>query len=113
MIREKLFNSRGVALITVLLIISVLIAVAVELNRSSRAEVYDSANLSDGIKLAGIAKSGFYAASALLVNFGRETVTLRDEWAKAEFLSVKSQSLFPEGFFCGQHRRRSGQDSTT
>lgn len=99
MIRAKLSNKRGVALITVLLIISILISVAVELNRSSRAEIYDSTNVSDGIKLTGIAKSGFYAASALLVNFGRETVTLRDEWSKAEFLSIKSRGFFPDGFF--------------
>jgi hypothetical protein len=67
-IKRQLQNSRGVALITVLLIISILIAVAVELNRSSRAEIYEAANISDGIKLTYIAKSGFYAGAALLVN---------------------------------------------
>lgn len=98
-IKERLFNNRGVALITVLLIISILIAVAVELNRSSRAEIYDATNISDGIRLTYIAKSGFYAGSALLVNFPHDSVSLRDEWARAELLSAKGQSLFPDGFF--------------
>jgi general secretion pathway protein K len=96
---KRLLNNRGVALITVLLIISILIAVAVELNRSSRAEIYDAANVSDGIKLTYIAKSGFYAGSALLINFRHDYVSLRDEWANAELLSAKAQTLFPDGFF--------------
>jgi hypothetical protein len=55
-------TSRG-CLITVILIIVILIAVVIELNRSSRADIYDAANLSDGIKLSYIAKSGFYGAA--------------------------------------------------
>ena len=53
------YNNRGIALITVILIISILVAVAIELNRSTRAAIYDAANISDGIKLTYIAKSGF------------------------------------------------------
>jgi general secretion pathway protein K len=98
-IKTQLQNRRGVALITVLLIISILIAVAVELNRSSRAEIYEAANISDGIKLTYIAKSGFYAGAALLVNSQSNYVSLRDEWAHAEVMSLKSQTLFPDGYF--------------
>jgi general secretion pathway protein K len=98
-VRKAILNKRGVALITVLLIVSILIAVAVELNRSSRAEIYDAANVSDGIKLTYIAKSGFYAGSALLVNFPHDYVSLRDEWARADLLSVRSQSFFTDGLF--------------
>jgi len=58
---NKLRHQRGIALITVILIVVVLVAVVIELNRSSRADIYDSANLSDGIKLSYIAKSGFTA----------------------------------------------------
>jgi general secretion pathway protein K len=97
--RKRLLNNRGIALITVLLIVSILIAVAVELNRSSRAEIYAAANISDGIKLTYVAKSGFYAGSALLVNFPHDYVSLSDEWARAGLLSVKSHSYFPDGFF--------------
>jgi len=98
--RKLLFhNNRGIALITVILIIAILIAVAVELNRSSRAEIYDATNISDGIKLTYIAKSGFYGAVALLSNSKNDYDTLRDDWAKAALLSEKSASLFPDGYF--------------
>jgi general secretion pathway protein K len=98
-ISKQIQSNRGVALITVLLIISILIAIAVELNRSSRAEIYEAANISDGILLTCIAKSGFYAGAALLVNSAGDVVSLRDQWAKTEVLAAKSLSLFPDGYF--------------
>ena len=66
--KRTLKNDKGVALITVILLVSVLVALAIELNRSARADIYDAANVSDGIKLTYIAKSGFYGAAALLLN---------------------------------------------
>lgn len=93
------FNNRGIALITVILIVGILVAVVIELNRSSRADIYDAANISDGIKLTYIAKSGFYGASALLANSKNDYDTLRDNWAKADLLSEKSISLFTDGYF--------------
>jgi len=75
------------------------VAVAIELNRSSRAAIYDAANLSDGIKLTYIAKSGFYGAAALLANSDNNYDTLRDDWAKTDILSVQSQTLFTDGYF--------------
>jgi len=93
------YNNRGIALITVLLILSIIVAVAIELNRSSRAAIYDAANLSDGIKLTYIAKSGFYGAAALLANSDNNYDTLRDDWAKTDILSVQSQTLFTDGYF--------------
>ena len=97
--KNTFLNNRGIALITVILIVSILVAVAIELNRSSRAAIYDAANLSDGIKLTYIAKSGFYGAAALLANSNNNYVTLRDNWAHAEILSVQSQALFTDGSF--------------
>jgi general secretion pathway protein K len=97
--KKTFLNNRGIALITVILIISILVAVAIELNRSSRAAIYDAANLSDGIKLTYIAKSGFYGAAALLANSNNNYVTLRDNWAHAEMLSAQSQTLFTDGYF--------------
>ena len=93
------YNNRGIALITVILIVSILVAVAIELNRSTRAAIYDAANLSDGIKLTYIAKSGFYGAAALLANSNNNYDTLRDNWAQTEILSVQSQTLFTDGYF--------------
>jgi general secretion pathway protein K len=92
-------NNRGIALITVILIIAILMAVVIELNRSTRADIYDAANLSDGIKLTYIAKSGFYGAAALLTNPENTYDTLHDKWAKANLLSKQSTSLFTDGYF--------------
>jgi general secretion pathway protein K len=97
--KKHLQNNRGIALITVILIISILVAVALELNRSSRADIYDAANLSDGIKLTCIAKSGFYGGMALLARTRTDYDSLRDDWAKTKGLSEWSKSLFPDGYF--------------
>ena len=92
-------NQSGIALITVILIVSVLAAAALELNRSTRNDIYDADNLSDGIRLSYIAKSGFYGAAALLVNSQNDYETLSDDWAQAETFSAQSASLFPDGYF--------------
>lgn len=92
-------NQSGIALITVILIISILVAAALELNRSSRADIYSAANISHGLKLTYIAKSGFYGAAALLANSKNSYETLRDDWANAQVLSAQSSSLFTNGYF--------------
>lgn len=98
--KKPLFHDpRGIALITVLLIIVVLVAVVIELNRSSRADIYDAANISDGIKLSYIAKSGFYGAATLLTTSNKDYDTLLDNWAHTEQISMQSNTLFPEGYF--------------
>jgi len=97
--KNILQSNSGVALITVILIISILVAAALELNRSSRNDVYSASNLSDGIKLTCIAKSGFYGAAALLTNSRSDYETLRDDWANAENLSAQSKTFFPRGRF--------------
>jgi general secretion pathway protein K len=97
--KNILKRQSGIALITVILIVSVLAAAALELNRSTRNDIYDAANLSDGIRLTYIAKSGFYGATALLANSRNDYETLRDDWAQAETFSAQSASLFPDGYF--------------
>ncbi len=106
---KKTLNNRGIALITVILIIVILVAVVVELNRSSRADIYDAANLSDGIKLTYIAKSGFYGAVALLTNSSNNYHTLRDDWADMETISMQSNTLFPEGYFIARIEDETGK----
>lgn len=98
-VKKILQSKSGIALITVILILSILVAAALELNRASRADVYDAANVSDAVKLYYIAKSGFYGAAALLANSKNEYDTLRDDWAHAEILSAQSKSFFPNGQF--------------
>ena len=97
--KKTFHNNRGIALITVILIISIIVAVAIELNRSTRAAIYDAANISDGIKLTYIAKSGFYGAAALFTNSDNNYDTLRDNWAKSDILSAQSTTLFTDGSF--------------
>jgi general secretion pathway protein K len=92
-------NQSGIALITVILMISILVAAALELNRSSRADIYSAANISDGLKLTYIAKSGFYGAAALLANSKNSYETLSDDWANAQVLSAQSKALFTNGYF--------------
>ena len=92
-------NNRGVALILVILMISVIIAVTLQLNISSRSEIYEAANLSDGIKLAYVAKSGFYVGEALLMGDINDFDSLNEDWAKPDLISAGSGSLFNEGHF--------------
>jgi general secretion pathway protein K len=92
-------NKRGIALILVILIISILVSVTLELNRSSRADIYDAANLSDRIKLLYIAKSGFQAGAGLLTAHKGETFVLTDDWANMGLISAKSKTLFHDGYF--------------
>ncbi len=107
---KRIFNSHsGIALITVILILSILVAAALELNRSSRSDIYHAANTGDGLKLVYIAKSGFYAAAALLTDSKSEYETLRDDWAQAEVLSAKSKSLFNNGSFIARIEDEKGK----
>lgn len=109
MMKTTLKRERGIALITVILIIVILVAVVIELNRSSRFDIYDAANLSDGIKLTYIAKSGFYGAAALLANSKNDYDSLRDDWAHMEEVSMQSNTLFSEGYFVARIEDESGK----
>jgi len=106
---KKTLNHKGIALITVLLIIVILVAVVIELNRSSRGDIYDAATVSDGIKLSYIAKSGFFAAEALLAGSQTNCDTLRDDWANMETISLQSNTFFPEGYFIARIEDESGK----
>jgi general secretion pathway protein K len=83
----------------VLLMISIVVALTIQLNRSMRAEVYDAVNLSDGIRLRTIAQSGFYAGQALLMADKNAFDCLTEDWAKTEMLSLKAEGLFDSGSF--------------
>ena len=93
------FNQRGVALILVLLMISIIVAVTIQLNRSTRSEVYEAANLSDGIRMGYVAESAFYAGEAILLADKNQFDALTEDWAKTEMLALKSEELFDNGSF--------------
>ena len=92
-------SRRGIALIVVLLMVAVLVAITIQWNRSSRSEVYEAANLSDGIRLRYVAESGFYAGEALLLSDRNGFDALTEKWAKAEELTRRSEEFFDNGSF--------------
>jgi general secretion pathway protein K len=92
-------NRRGVALILVLLMISIIIAVTLQLNRSSRSEIYEAANLSDGIRLRYVAESGFYAGEAILLADKNAFDALTEAWANTGMLALRSEGFFDKGSF--------------
>jgi general secretion pathway protein K len=95
----KHFNQRGIALILVLLMISIIVALTIQLNRSQRSEIYEAANLSDGIRLRYVAQSAFYAGEAILLMDKNAFDALTEDWAKTEMLALKSEGLFDNGSF--------------
>jgi general secretion pathway protein K len=92
-------NQRGIALILVLLMISVIVALTIQLNRSQRSEIYEAANLSDGIRLRYVAQSAFYAGEAILLMDKNAFDALTEDWAKTEMLALKSEGLFDNASF--------------
>jgi general secretion pathway protein K len=101
LMKRFLQNSRGMALILTVLIISLIVSLTLQFNRSMRSDVYAAANLRDGIKLSYVAKSGFNYALAVLRKDTAEgdADSLQEAWADPKTLSAESASLFDEGRF--------------
>lgn len=97
--KNVLTNNHGVALILVIVIISLITAITIQLNISSRSGVYEAANLRDEIKLLYIAKSGFFIGEALLMEDDDSVDTLGEDWAQSDIISEKSENLFADGHF--------------
>jgi general secretion pathway protein K len=96
---ERCSNRRGVALILVLLVISIITALTIKLNRDTRSGVYEAANLSDGIRLRYIAQSGFHVGEALLLADKNAFDALTELWANTEMISLQSERFFDNGSF--------------
>jgi len=94
-----LLNERGVALVLVILMISIIIAITLQLNISSRSEIYEAANLGDGIRAACAAKSGFYTGETLLTGDTNNFDSLNEDWANLESVSAGSETLFNGEYF--------------
>jgi general secretion pathway protein K len=104
-------NERGVALILVIMMISVIIAVTLQLNMASRSEIYEAANLGDGIRAACISRSGFCMGETLLSEDKNDLDSLNEDWAESELLSAGSGALFDTGHFRLQIEDESGRIS--
>ena len=92
-------NSRGMALILTILIISLIVALTLQFNTSMRSDLHAVANLRDGINLGYIAKSGFNYALAVLLEDNTGVDSLHDDWADPKILSENSAGLFDDGRF--------------
>jgi len=97
--KKILMNDRGVALILVILMISIIIAITLQLNMASRSEIYEAANLGDGIRTTCMAKSGFCIGETLLSKDKNNFDSLNEDWAESELLSAGSGVLFDTGHF--------------
>ena len=90
-------NNRGVALILVLLMVSIIVVLTLQLNVSSRAQVHEAANLGDGIRVLYIAKSGLFAGMGILYEDRADADTLNEAWAHTDNLTALSASYFDGG----------------
>ncbi len=92
-------NNRGMALLITLLIVSLIMALTIQFNRSMRSDLYAATNMKDSLKLNYVAKSGINIARALLEYDGGENNidTLHELWANNSLWAQFSESLFDEG----------------
>lgn len=90
-------HRRGFALVTVLVIMTVLTAAAVAASRVNRTELNEAANLADSIKLYYMAKSGLNGAEALLGLDRNNYDAVTEQWAKADEFAAKASLLFGTG----------------
>ena len=97
--RAKGPKSRGVALIVVLLMVSIITALTIQLNRDTRSEVTGAANISDGVRLRYIAESGFFVGEALLLADRTPFDALTEMWANTEMIALQSEAYFDNGSF--------------
>ena len=82
-------NSRGIALLVTLSIVSVLIAASLEMNKKMRTAVFSAATTRDRITLLHMASSGVNIAAAMLVKDKKDSNTdsLQEDWANSEKIS--------------------------
>jgi len=93
-------NDHGIALLITLSIITVLIAVSLELSRNARSAVMTTAAARDRLTLLHISSSGINAAMAMLVKDKKESDTdsMQEDWADPEkIIEVLNDIPFEDG----------------
>ncbi len=88
-------NENGIAILITLLVITVLIATTLELNRKVRSEISFSAISRDRMTLAHMASSGLNAAMAMLVRdkIDSDTDSLQEDWADRDKIDEVLQDI--------------------
>ncbi|MFC1838700.1 type II secretion system minor pseudopilin GspK [Thermodesulfobacteriota bacterium] len=92
-------DNRGVALIITILILSIIVVLTLEFNRSMRENLHIAVNSKDTIMLNYLARSGYNLALAVLDEDDRGSDSLHDDWALLKMYSPLSNQLFDEGRF--------------
>jgi len=89
------------ALLLTILVITLIVSLTLQFNRSMRSDLHAAANFRDGIKLGYIAKSGFNFALAVLREDASEdnVDSLREGWAHLQTFSDNTATLFDRGRF--------------
>lgn len=92
---KNILNDHGVALIIVILMVSIIVAVTLELSRSSRASIYESANVAGRVQMTYLAKSAFNAGAAVLLSDKNPNCdSLNEDWALMEAVATQSAGYF-------------------
>lgn len=99
--KGSLNNDRGMALLLTILIISLMSVITSEFIQSRWQDRHAAANLSDGIRLNSIARSGLQFALAVLLEEGKQNDfdTLHGVWTFTPELTEYSKELFQNGYF--------------
>jgi general secretion pathway protein K len=82
-------NSRGIALLVTLSVVSVLVVASLEMNKKMRSAVFSAATTRDRITLLSMASSGVNLGEAILVKDKNDSIidSLQEDWANSEKIS--------------------------
>ena len=88
-------NHRGIALLVTVTIITILIAVALEMNRKTRSVVFSAAASRDRITLSHMASSGIDIAKAVLIKDKNDSEfdSIQEDWADPEKINELIQGM--------------------
>jgi len=90
-------GEKGIALIVVLCMTSVMVAATVQMIAQTQREITETANLRDGLQALYLARSGVAFSEARLNSTDHAYDGLNQPWADAETWSAEFKALFAEG----------------
>ena len=93
----KKHGERGIALIVVLCMTSVMVGASVQMISQTRRETAETADLGDGLRALYLARSGIAFSQALLNAEDHDCDSLNSSWADAETISARFSELSAEG----------------
>ena len=100
MITKILSSNRGVAILVTIAVITLLITIALELNRKSRSAIASTAAIRDQYTLSHMTSSGVNAAIALLIKdkLESETDSIQEDWANPDKIAFLLEDIpFEDG----------------